>query len=295
MININDESAFHKKGFVFRFAFPVQIFHNSADRSLLPATIVEPVEYDLDYCDFLEEENRTIIVRNARTNAELSKVNLTFRCISEQCALGTTRTNNRHLQWFGQFPAGCSGALIEANRSGYMRTEKQFDGSEPFYIDMYPTQKVKFDIRRHAETSPGVARFLDPDMYAIIQLDLLEPRMPMTIFDVFGGTEIFNRTDTVEILRADATYALNIMLIKKASKDEDMLIGGWIGNWTVDSNEILDARKVVFHVPQKFPTPRTESDVINVYPLMINRSLFPDLKHEIIRADEYTGEEAATT
>ncbi|MBW2965222.1 hypothetical protein KY363_07230, partial [Candidatus Woesearchaeota archaeon] len=293
MISINDPNAFHKSGFVFRFAFPVQIFHNTPDRSLLPASILEPTEYSLDFCGYPEDDERNIIVRDSVTNAELSRVNLTFRCMTEECSLGSTRTNNRHLQWTGKFPAGCMNPLIVANKSGYLTAEKQFDGSDPFYIDMYPTQEVKFDIKRHLETAPGVARFLDPDMYAIIQLDVVDPQIIMpTVFDVFGGDEIFNRTNRFEL--DDATYSVNIMLIKKVGKDEDMLVGGWIGNWTVSMNDMLDAEKIVFHVPQKFPTPKTESEVVNVYPLMVNRSLYPDLVPEVVRADEYTGEESTT-
>lgn len=292
LVSINDPNALHRTGYVFRFAFPVQIFHNHPDRSLLPTTIIEPTEFAMDYCDFYAPEDHTIIAKDIVTNAELSKVNLTFRCLREQCILGTTRTDNRHLQWSGKFPDGCSGAIIIANRSGYLLTEKQYDGTEPFIIEMYPTQPVVFDIRRHPENSPQTSKFLTPDMYAILQLDLREPRIPgaPTIFDVFGQEDIFNRSDTFDLLRADAVYDVNLLLIQKISKDEDRMIGGWIGNWTVKLGEILDAKKVIFHIPQKFPTPRTDAEVIAVYEIMTNRSLFPGLKPEIIRADEYTGE-----
>jgi hypothetical protein len=288
MISINSPAALHRTGYVFRFAFPVQIFHNNPDRTLLSTAIIEPTEYAKEYCDSLDPRIHTIIARDIITNAELSKVNLTFKCFTQLCALGTTRTNNRHLQWAGKFPEGCFGAIINANRSGYLETEKQHDGSDPFIIPMYPTQAVKFDVRRHTEDSPDVARFLQPDQYAIIQLELRNP--PLSIFDVFGSKDTFNRTGTFDILRADATYQLNIMLLQKMSKDEDRLIGGWMGNWTVKLDDILDAKKVVFHVPQKFPPPQTDSDIMGVYEIMTNRTRFPKAVPEIIRADEYTGD-----
>jgi hypothetical protein len=291
-ISINAPQAFHGQGYIFRYAFPVQMYHNKPDRSLLPTAIIEPTEYSLDYCDYQSPQEHTIIARDAVTNAELSKVNLTFRCLTEQCILGVTRTNNRHLQWAGKFPDGCSGALIVANRSGYVETQKQHDGAEPFIIDMYPTQKVVFDVKRHTENAPGVARFLEPDMYAILQLELIEPKIgaEISIFEAFGSKDILNRTEQFELLRGDAVYDLNIMLMKKMSKDEDMMVGGWVGNWTVRLSDMLDAKKVVFHVPQKYPTPKTESDIIAVYALMTNRILCPDCVPEIIRADEYRGE-----
>ncbi|NQU78444.1 hypothetical protein HQ545_01620 [Candidatus Woesearchaeota archaeon] len=287
MISINDPTAFHRTGFVFRYAFPVQIFHNAPDRGLLPTRIIEPTEYDLEFCDFVEPEENTIIVRDIVTNAELSRVDLRYRCIREECSLGRTRSNNRHLQWSGQFPSGCLGALIIANRTGYIETEKQFDGSDPFYIDMYPTQKVVFDIRRHTENAPHIARPLDDDMYAIVQLEHKSP--DLSIFGVFeGGKSMFNNSKSFDLIRADTDYDLNIMLLQKVGKNDDRLIGGWIGNWSVSLEEMLDARKVIFHVPQKYPPPSTDADIISVYEIMNNRTLFPAAVPEIIRADEYT-------
>ncbi|MFH1064575.1 MAG: hypothetical protein V1729_05820 [Candidatus Woesearchaeota archaeon] len=291
MVSVSDPKAFHKTGYAFRFAFPVQIFHNQGDRSLMPATIIEPTEFEMDYCDTQAPQEHTIIARDIQTNAELSKVNLTFRCMTNECPLGVTRTNNRHLQWAGKFPDGCFGPVIFANRSGYLQTEKQYDGSEPFYIDMFPTESVKFEVKRHTVQAPGTPRMLDSDMYAIIQLELYSP--PFSVFDVFGSEDIFNRTDTFDMLRADATYLLNVMLMKKISDEEDRMIGGWIGNWTVDMADMLDAKKVIFHVVQQVPTPAKDSveDLMVVYEIMTNRSKFPEIVPEIIRMDEYTGAE----
>jgi len=293
MISINDPKASHGQGYVFRFAFPVQIYHNQPDRSLLPTRIIEPTEFGFDYCRSFAPEDHTIIVRDTVTNAELSKVNLSFRCIKQECSLGSTKTNNQHLQWSGKFPEGCLGPIIVANRSGYLLTEKQHDGFEPFYIDMYPTQAVKFEVKRHTESEPGSARMLDPDMYAIIQVENFNP--PLSIFNVFGQNDIFKGSETFDLLRADATYKLNVMLMKKISKDEDRLVGGWSGNWTVSMTDMLDARKVVFHVPQKYPTPKTDEELVAVYEMMNNRSLFPELVPEIIRVDESTGEVSSSS
>ncbi len=288
MVSINDPDALHRSGYVFRFAFPVQIFHNQPDRSLLPTRIVEPAVYDMDFCEFQSPEVHTIIARDRVTNAEISHVNLTFRCLREQCVLGETRTNNRHLQWAGNFPDGCGGAIIVADKPGYLMEEKQYDGTEPFYIDMWPTQELQFDVRRHTENAPDVARYLDPDMYAILQLELIDPEL--SIFEVFGGGGIFNRSESFELVRADATYIVNLLLVKKISEEEDRMIGGWIGNWTVRLPDILDARKVIFHIPQKYPTPQTDEEIIEVYELMSNRSMFPGLKPELVRADEWLPE-----
>lgn len=291
MISVSDTEAFHGSGYVFRYAFPVQILHNTGDRSMLPATIIEPTEFELDFCDFFSDDEHTIIVRDAATNRELSKVNLTFNCLREQCYLGATRTNNRHLQWSGPFPDGCAGAVIIAERDGYLRAEKQYTGVEPFYIDMYPTHELRFEVRRFTENAPTVPRFIDPDMYAIVQIELADP--PYSVFEVYGGGEIFNRSETIELIRDDAEYELNLMLLKKISDDEDRWVGGWIGNWSVRRNEILDAALVQFPVLQKMPTPPAAEDMdpedmFALYGMITNRSLYPEVVPKLTRADEYS-------
>ena len=161
---------------------------------------------------------------------------------------------------------------------------------------MYPTQTVVFDVKRHTENAPDVARFLDrnADMYAILMLELKQPKVSNqpAIFEVIGSKDIFNRTETFDLVRADSVYDVNIMLMQKKGKDEDQMVGGWIGNWTVSEQEMLDAKKVVFHVMQKYPAPKTDSDIIAVYELMTNHTRFPNVIPVVIRADEYTGEPA---
>ncbi|MFC1741000.1 hypothetical protein ACFL3V_00500 [Nanoarchaeota archaeon] len=289
MMNINDPEAFHRTGFVFRYAFPVQIFHNEPDRSLMPTVIIEPAEFEMDFCEFTSGDDHTIIARDAVTNAELTRVNITFRCLRESCHLGSTRSNNRHLQWSGKFPDGCVGPIIIADKPGYLETEKQHYGiDDPFFIDMFPTQSVKFDVKRHPQNAPGSYRMLEKDMYAIIQLESRDP--PLAVFDVFDRSEMFNNTQEFELLRADATYDLNIMLLQKGAED-DVMIGGWMGEWSVKMEDMLDAEKVVFHVPQKYPPPKTQEEIMAVYELMVNRSIMPEAVPELIRSDEYTGED----
>jgi len=289
MISVNDQKAFEGEGYTFRYAIPVQIFHNAPDRTIQPTRLIEPEEHVNDYCQFQGAQQYTIIAKDRVTNAELSHANLTFLCISESCMLGTTRTNNQHLQWSGKFPSGCAGAVIRANKAGYLETDKQFDGSDPFYIEMYPTQTVKFDIRRHTDTNPEITRFLEPDSYAIVQIESENP--PLSIFDIWGANETFNSTSTFELIRADATYNLNIMLMKKMNKEDDKLVGGWIGNWTVKLEDILDAKKVIFHAAQKYPTPVSDEDLMAAYELMTNRTKSSWMP-QIIRADDNTQEEA---
>jgi len=112
------------------------------------------------------------------------------------------------------------------------------------------------------------------------------------VYHVFGEDERLNASNMFELLRADATYELNIMIFQRMSDNEDRIVGGWIGNWSVRMEDMLDARKIVFHVPQKVPTPQSDSDMMAVFELMSNRSLMPQAVPEIIRADEYSGEES---
>lgn len=310
MITIQYPDAFYGEGYTFRYAFPVQIYHNKPDRSLDPARLIEPAEFDLNYCDFYGDEQHEIIARDAVTYAELPRVNLTYNCLRESCNLGYTRTNNRHFIWEGNFPSGCYGPVIIANKSGYLRTEKQYDYETPFYIDMMPTQTLEFEVKRVPENSPDSTFMLEPNMHAIINIEHTDPEI--SIFQVFDREGHFTQPqnlvmdisaddpeytlpNTIELLRDDATYHLNIMLLER-NGDEDIMIGGWVGNWTVKEWEIKEAQKVVFEVMQKYPKPVNLEDIetmIGVYELMNNHSLHPNVEPKLIRYDDPVDNTAA--
>ncbi|MBI4739038.1 hypothetical protein HY772_05770 [Candidatus Woesearchaeota archaeon] len=156
-------------------------------------------------------------------------------------------------------------------------------------MEMYPTVPVTYSVRRHQENSPNVARFLEPDEYAIINVNLKDPQV--SIFTKFGADENFNNSKTFELVRADKlTYEVSVMLLKTVGEN-DNLIGGWIGSWTVDAADIEDAKEVRFHVMQKYPIPETTETLLETYNLITNITAYPDVKPEIIRID--TGAEEA--
>jgi hypothetical protein len=287
MITINAPEAFHGQGYTFRYAFPVQIFHNRPDRQLLPSRVIEPVEYADEFCSRTGKEEAIIITRDAVTNAEVSHMNLTHICFDQMCNLGTTRTNNYHLQWAGNMPEGCYAPVIRANGTGYLMTEKQFDYSKPFYIDMWPLTTVKLDLKLHPTNAPGSAAPLDPNMYAIIQIDGINN--DYSTYTTVGYQDLmFNSSNTIELIRADAVYDLNIYVLQKSSSadGDDMIVGGWMGNWTTTLSEMLDASEVEFHVPKMHPVPSTDDQFIELYELMSNRSKMPEAVPRIIRMDE---------
>jgi hypothetical protein len=301
-IHISYPDAFFGQGYTFRFAFPVQIFHNQADRNLKPARIIEPIEYDIDPCESYGTEKRQIIVRDSSTYAEISGVNLTFDCIRQQCELGETETNNRHFIWEGYFPSGCYAPVIIAKKDNYLETKKQFDYSEPFYIDMHPTQTVEFQVKRVAENAPQASKFLEPNMHAIVNIEHDDP--PLSLYSMFDSEGQFTKPQktvykdvkgidysfptTFDLLREDATYYVNVLLLERLNDQTDIMIGGWVGNWTVKAWEVQDAKKVVFNVMQKYPKPTSMKDLnqmMGVYNLIYNRSAYPDVQPEIIRYD----------
>ncbi len=276
MISIEDPKAFRGKSYVFRFAFPVMIYHNQGDRNALPAVEFNPDEFDLDFCDYHGTEKHTIRVVDAVTNAELSRVNLTYRCFTNACNLGSTRTNNQHLQWKGNFPSGCANPTIEVKRKGYLDASAQWSGQEPFVIKMHPTQELKFTLRKHRSGEPDSWRFLQPDEHAVIGIEHKDP--DMSLFYTFTPEETFKSKKTLELLQEDATYDLSIMLFKQKGADEDVMTGGWVGKWKVNYEDIADANKVEFHILEKFPPPTTDQEFVDMYELISNHTKNPDIK-----------------
>ncbi|MBI4739039.1 hypothetical protein HY772_05775 [Candidatus Woesearchaeota archaeon] len=98
VISLRDPKAFNGQGLVFRYAVPVNIFHNRGHRDIQAPVYFEPTDTASDFCTFVSGPERTIIVRDKVFRNELSGVNLEFRCFSQNCKLGTTKTNNRHFQ-----------------------------------------------------------------------------------------------------------------------------------------------------------------------------------------------------
>jgi hypothetical protein len=291
VISVRDPDAFNGQGFVFRYAFPVNIFHNRGNRDITPAVYFEPVDRVGDYCEVTSGPVREIIVRDKIFRNELSGVELNFNCFTQNCKLGTTKTNNRHLQWSGQLPEGCTGAFIIANKSGYLEAKDQIYAQNPFDMELYPTVPVTFSVRRHQENSPNVARFLGPDEWAIVNINLDDPEL--SIYTKFGADQNFNNTKTFELVRANkASYEVTVMLLKTVG-GEDMLTGGWIGTWNVTSDELEDAKEVRFHAMQSYPIPDPADTMalVATYELMTNTTGYPDIRPEIIRQDSDEEEE----
>jgi hypothetical protein len=291
VIALRDPDAFNGQGFVFRYAFPVNIFHNRGSRDITPAIYFEPTDRVGDYCEIVGGIEREIIVRDKLFRNELSGVELNFNCFTQNCKLGITKTNNRHLQWSGKLPEGCTGAFIIANKSGYLEAKAQIYAENPFDMELYPTVPVTFSVRRHQENSPNVARFLGPDEWAIVNINLVDPEL--SIYTKFGADQNFNNTKTFDLVRAKkVSYEVTVMLLKTVGS-EDMLTGGWIGTWNVSDDELEDAKEVRFHAMQAYPIPDPADTMalVRTYELMTNTTAYPTIKPEIIRQDSDEEEE----
>jgi hypothetical protein len=282
MISLSDPDAFHGKGFVFRYAFPVQIYHNEPDRSMLPTKFREPDNFGFDQCDTINDDREvSVIVRDSVYLNELNKVNLSYECFILNCDLGKTSPQQGKYQWKGFLPDGCGRGVVVAKAPGYLDSRKQVTSE---YVDVYmhPLYNLSVKVKKHtlysAQTGAiGAGSILAPNEYAIIQITSKDPEY--SFFEKYGAIEQLNKS-VIQMINNNVEYDLNIYLMTE-SDNAPGIIGGWQGKWNVNVGDVKDATEIVFNVVEKFPHPKTDDQLISLWEKLSNRTeYYPDINPE---------------
>ncbi|MFC1754715.1 hypothetical protein ACFL96_15180 [Thermoproteota archaeon] len=284
VITVKDPEAYNDDGAVFKFAYLVTIANNEPDKQPRPAEFFEPTEVEPDFCDPINRHGKPveIIALDETTRLELNRVNISYRCFNSRCYLGETRTNNQRFQLATTLPEGCSKGILYAEKEGYLDEEVQITET-PFYLEMHPIINLSYQVmkRRHQPTAIHIARWLEPDEHVAIDIQSNDPKY--SFFTDYTEEDKFNLSHSIELVKSDdVSYDLN-MYIFKTVNGEDVLTGGWMGNWTPKLSSLKDADKLTLQVVQLFPPPTDYDDtmkMIEVYDLMSNQSNYPDVVPE---------------
>lgn len=300
-IMIRDPDAFNGEGYTFEYAFPVQIYHNAPDRSALPVIYFEENALRPQFCDKISDDELTVIVKDALFHHEINKANVSFRCIDEFCKLGQTRTNNQRIQWKGFLPQGCGGGFVMAEKEGYIPAEKQLGvGQDSIALEMIPLRKFDITVVKHPQNALHLEKPLAENEEALIMVKAMNydydyyGRYFPSRFDYSGGglpTQVFEN-GSLELIKGDVTYGLEIFLTQKAG-DTSQLVGGWLGNWTVSASEVLDSNRIKLHVVEQVPKSTDPEVTAEFFMLLNNASAYQGYaKPEFIFTDIYAEGEA---
>jgi len=291
-IMIRDDESLNGEGYVFRYAIPIMVDHNLPNREKITQTIFG---YDASEHDYsLECDTKTgeydIIIKGFDEflyESELEEVNVSYDCLKYECKLGTTEFLDTFTGIKTGLPPGCSGGFIKAEREGYLEIKKQ--------VSMEQMQE-------------GILEFWMPMVrefsYSIVKHKYFADTKTMEEAEFFNGTATVrlvqesNNIDDMKIYSSDEeniidmligvpqTYSLEIMML---DENEDV-IGGYMGDWTVSYEDLKDKNELVFHTFEYWPKPVSDEQKMDFYMFLFEGEYQDLLNHEFILVDEQGGD-----
>jgi hypothetical protein len=246
---------------VFNFATPIIIEKNLPKRYV--SSFVQRFEYsvsDEEYCADRVQE-RTLIVRDAVSGDAIENVSLTYECVSFSCNLGKTEIPTFDgIPIYGSTPSlttrlpVCLNGFLTASKEGYRENVMQYTsgpgaGSPPA-IELIPLKSLKL-LTRVVEITPDnkvSVRGLEDDESVAIFLINEEEGFDETFF--YPTNRFYKSFD---VIYKDLDYDLDAKLIKN-----DNVVGGlFLQNWTVTRNTLSAANEIVVNVISSSEPPET--------------------------------------
>ncbi|MBI2547817.1 hypothetical protein HYW21_00545 [Candidatus Woesearchaeota archaeon] len=242
-----------EKPYLFHFVTPVLVDKNQPDRQRSLYTVSDEfrsITSD-DYCaEGIKEVE--VFAQDAITGNMLEDVNLSYQCVGFVCNLGKTKT-----PLFQGYPTGgwpslhasfpfCVNGWLKAEKEGYLENvstvtitdEEQIQNVK---LQMVPLQKLDygFTLINHDGWTPQL-RTLQDNEHIFLTLTSKDYDFEQSIYYPTEGPDY----SELSLLLDDSTYTVDIKLLR-----DDELIGGlYLENWTVTRNELLSAEKVYFDV-----------------------------------------------
>jgi hypothetical protein len=189
----------------------------------------------------------------------LGGVETTFTCIGYQCPMGTTDYNLEMMgdvaQYTQNFPY-CVGGILRANKEGYEETWQRVVTKEGQDVELnlrplyeIPAQKIK--VVKHnfkSSTDIGEATPLKDGEDVMINVYY---NVNQTIKKLYGDNDYSDmvminnnyQEDVLNLLaKADFDYYLEVLIV-----NNEEIVGGYQGNWSVNWQELSSANEIIFH------------------------------------------------
>ncbi len=277
VVSIADSSAFQDKGYVFQFAFPVIIDNNEGERVHFGLKRFESLDFPSELCDQRGDNEADIRVKGFVGDSpfalDMNDVNISIRCVYEECLLGKTSNIGGIYRWKDKLPPGCINPIITASKEGYLPSEQQL--TTPF-LDMTLTRLMpfKYSVARHrydkesktiSETEEKLSKKQKADIYLFLR--------------DHGESIIKNiptqSDDVIELPYTTYTYDVNILL----RDDKDNVIGGYNAEkLNINYDELADKKKIVFHVLEYPEVPKKNEEKAEMVELVYGGKFAEKLK-----------------
>ncbi|MBI3034933.1 hypothetical protein HYY71_01290 [Candidatus Woesearchaeota archaeon] len=243
-VSVIDKETDKNKAYQFNFAFKVSVDHNQPSRINTGTTLFE-TEADLssdDYCNDVRNEITIFTVNNA-TGEDIRDVNLTFVCGRFYCSMGQSNWLS-----FGA-SAGitkrlpyCVNGIIKGAKQGYAESKSfiqtDVDGRS-YVLPLSPVKEfTNYRVVKHLLSDPGVARELAPNERASILL-----KGKSASFESFAA---YPKEAGFPLTIPDGKDAIYEVVLYVA--DDENIIGGYSGDWSVGKDSLKGADEIIFHV-----------------------------------------------
>ena len=282
---IRDDESFNGKGYVFRYAFPVMINHNAADRGGFLSKDFFMLGGDfIGECDDLEGPIYDIRVLGVDeygiANMELKDANISYDCYKFKCDLGITTADEGAYRLRTQLPSSCAHGFIVAEKEDYLKSREQVLDSVDIDVDIKKLKDVKFEVVMNDYNSfskiMGGDEKIESPFFAIINLQSVDvPSLS------FYGRYPFEEDEikTLSLIEQNSKYKLDMMLFDEA---DNVLIGGYQGEFTLGYDEIYEGKTIVFHAANYLPKPLNKEAEQNVFKFLDENNIYKDrLKPEL--------------
>jgi len=262
MVVIADDESFNGKGYVMRFAIPVQIIHNKPERRDVGITIFKSYETNSGFCnnDGQEIDIRAKGYSDGYQGVELDEVNISYDCFKYECVLGQTQADAGIFRLRTNLPSGCNNGFLIAEKAGYLKTRVQQNG--PYQeIDLKSVKMFNLTFVKHPKNDLSNAKALDPWDSVVMHIESVDGEYE-TYVDYTPGTE-----SEIELILEDTKYKVDIMMYDNL---DNTIYGGYKGNLSIARYDLLNADTIVLHVVESLPKPFTMEDNVAIAKYLID-------------------------
>lgn len=256
IITITDESTSKNDEYTFSLSTLVSIKNNRPHKENFGSEVFTRPDMpsEKEQCDYLMDSyNVPITVRtyNEFTKSPVRNINLTFTCGRYNCPLGKTdwTTNGASAVLKTNFPY-CTWGALRGHKEGYEDVEYFMDATEGKVVtlEFRPVKEyLNYTVVKHyfvpdnAWNKVGKEEELEKDEQAVIMIKVKNGT------DQFGTYPIDSPMPIKLFKDIDFAYNITIYLFDNENNE---LLGGYEGEFTVDSRAIEDNDNIKFHVLQ---------------------------------------------
>ena len=257
-VTIYDEKTSKNNEYSFIFAFKTSINHNKPDRISLASPSFS-IPSTLNSEEFCSETSNEIVINteDLKANEPIGDVELKLICGLFECDLGKSEidfNSGGSVANIRKNMPSCVAGFVSAKKESYIDTEipVQTDQDRTYTISLMPLKNIpRYKVVKHNYDGKivGAEKVLSSDERVSLTLNNKENNYEA--FSIYPGEDF-----PINLLaKDDYKYDLSLYLLKGTD-----VVGGYIGEWDVNWEQLRNANEIIFHVLVQEPLPKDETE-----------------------------------